>query len=169
MEQRRRPFYQKRAPSDLPPVFMRTVTLSFPSGRTAEEVVVRQRRRPAPGSSSLGCMELHPHPVLAADLDHPDELRVDLDPTPGVDWPSVREVSFVAREVPCRSSLASLHFLRPPAPAASISMSPFIRAGASLKSAAPCSCSGARSRAPRLLARHQQVVEGRAPRRLSRL
>jgi len=91
------PFYQKRAPSDLP-AWMRTVTLSFPSGRTAEEVVVDN----TPGLLwivNLGCMELHPHPVLASDLDHPNELRVDLDPTPGVDWQAVREVTMVAKAV----------------------------------------------------------------------
>jgi len=91
------PFYQKRAPSDLPS-WMRTVTLSFPSGRTAEEVVVDN---PAGllWIVNLGCMELHPHPVLASDLDHPNELRVDLDPTPGVDWSAVREVAMVAKSV----------------------------------------------------------------------
>jgi bifunctional non-homologous end joining protein LigD len=91
------PFYQKRAPSDLPP-WMRTVTLSFPSGRTADEVVVED----AAGLAwivNLGCMELHPHPVLAEDLEHPDELRVDLDPGPGVGWQDVREVAIVARAV----------------------------------------------------------------------
>jgi len=91
------PFYQKRAPSDLP-AWMRTITLSFPSGRTAEEVVVDN----VPGLLwivNLGCMELHPHPVLASDLDHPNELRVDLDPTPGVDWAAVREVTMVAKAV----------------------------------------------------------------------
>lgn len=85
------PFYQKRAPSDLPE-WMRTVTLSFPSGRTAEEVVVDD----AAGLAwivNLGCMELHPHPVRSGDLDHPDELRVDLDPQPGVEWSDVRAVA----------------------------------------------------------------------------
>ena len=85
------PFYQKRAPSDLP-AWMRTVTLSFPSGRTAEEVVVDD----AAGLAwivNLGCMELHPHPVHSGDLEHPDELRVDLDPQPGVEWNDVREVA----------------------------------------------------------------------------
>ena len=85
------PFYQKRAPSDLPE-WMRTVTLSFPSGRTAEEVVVDE----AAGLAwivNLGCMELHPHPVRTGDLDHPDELRVDLDPQPGVEWGDVRAVA----------------------------------------------------------------------------
>jgi bifunctional non-homologous end joining protein LigD len=85
------PFYQKRAPTDLPE-WMRTVTLSFPSGRTAEEVVVDE----AAGLAwivNLGCMELHPHPVRTGDLDHPDELRVDLDPQPGVEWGDVRLVA----------------------------------------------------------------------------
>jgi DNA ligase D-like protein (predicted polymerase) len=91
------PFYQKRAPSDLP-LWMRTVTLSFPSGRTADEVVVDD----AAGLAwivNLGCMELHPHPVCAEDLEHPDELRVDLDPGPGVGWEDVRRVAMLAREV----------------------------------------------------------------------
>jgi DNA ligase D-like protein (predicted polymerase) len=90
-------FYQKRAPTDLP-AYLRTVTLSFPSGRTAEEVVVDN----TPGLLwvvNLGCMELHPHPVLASDLDHPNELRVDLDPGPGVAWEDVRRVALAARDV----------------------------------------------------------------------
>jgi DNA ligase D-like protein (predicted polymerase) len=84
-------FYQKRAPSDLP-AWLRTVTLSFPSGRTAEEVVVDD----AAGLAwivNLGCLELHPHAVRASQLDHPDELRVDLDPGPGVGWADVRTVA----------------------------------------------------------------------------
>jgi len=85
------PFYQKRAPSDLPN-WMRTVTLSFPSGRTAEEVVVDDAAGLA-WIMNLGCMELHPHPVRSGDLDHPDELRVDLDPQPGVPWTDVRAVA----------------------------------------------------------------------------
>lgn len=91
------PFYQKRAPADLPP-FLRTVTLSFPSGRTAEEVVVDN----AAGLAwvvNLGCMELHPHPVRTGDLDHPDQLRVDLDPGPGVDFADVRKVAMEVRAV----------------------------------------------------------------------
>ena len=85
------PFYQKRAPDARPP-WLRTVTLSFPSGRTAEEVVVDD----AAGLAwvvNLGCMELHPHPVRSGDLEHPDELRVDLDPGPGVAWDDVRRVA----------------------------------------------------------------------------
>jgi bifunctional non-homologous end joining protein LigD len=84
-------FYQKRAPSDHP-AWLRTVTLAFPSGRTAEELVVDD----AAGLAwivNLGCIELHPHPVRSADLNHPDELRVDLDPGPGVSWDNVRTVS----------------------------------------------------------------------------
>jgi DNA ligase D-like protein (predicted polymerase) len=85
------PFYQKRAPAKRPS-FVRTVTLSFPSGRTAEELVVDD----AAGLLwvvNLGCIELHPHPVRASDLEHPDELRVDLDPGPGVSWGDVRRVA----------------------------------------------------------------------------
>ena len=84
-------FYQKRAPEKRPP-WLRTVTLSFPSGRTAEEIVVDD----AAGLAwvvNLGCIELHPHPVRSTDLDHPDELRVDLDPGPGVAWDNVRRVA----------------------------------------------------------------------------
>ena len=85
------PFYQKRAPSDRPS-WLRTVTLSFPSGRTAEEVVIDDDAGLA-WIVNLGCIELHPHPVRSADLDHPDELRVDLDPGPGVGWSDVRQVA----------------------------------------------------------------------------
>jgi bifunctional non-homologous end joining protein LigD len=84
-------FYQKRAPEKRPP-WLRTVILSFPSGRTAEEIVVDD----AAGLAwivNLGCIELHPHPVRSADLDHPDELRIDLDPIPGVSWDDVRRVA----------------------------------------------------------------------------
>src|SRR5258705_8843316 len=84
-------FYQKRAPTQRPP-WLRTVTLAFPSGRTAEEVVVDD----AAGLAwivNLGCIELHPHPVRSRDLDHPDELRIDLDPVPGVSWADVRRVA----------------------------------------------------------------------------
>lgn len=87
------PFYQKRAPDPKSrPPWLRTVTLSFSSGRTAEEVVLDD----AAGLAwvvNLGCIELHPHPVRAADLDHPDELRVDLDPGPGIGWDDVRRVA----------------------------------------------------------------------------
>src|SRR5271163_3680218 len=84
-------FYQKRAPAERPS-WLRTVTLSFPSGRTAEEIVVDDPAGLA-WIVNLGCLELHPHPVRSADLDHPDELRVDLDPGPGVGWADVRQVA----------------------------------------------------------------------------
>jgi len=91
------PFYQKRAP-DNRPEWLRIVTLSFPSGRTADEVVVDD----AAGLAwivNLGCIELHPHPVRTNDLDHPDELRIDLDPIPGVKWDQVRTVAIEAKNL----------------------------------------------------------------------
>ncbi|HUQ74216.1 MAG TPA: DNA primase small subunit domain-containing protein, partial [Burkholderiales bacterium] len=90
-------FYQKRAPESRPD-WIDVVELKFPSGRSAEEVVPRDAAGLA-WMANLGCLELHPHPVRAEDLDHPDELRVDLDPVPGVKWPQVREVAQVARTV----------------------------------------------------------------------
>ncbi|HVT97162.1 MAG TPA: non-homologous end-joining DNA ligase [Acidobacteriaceae bacterium] len=84
-------FYQKRAPTPRPD-WLRTVTLSFPSGRTAEEVVLDSVAGLV-WVGNLGCIELHPHAVRASDLDHPDELRIDLDPGPGVGWDDVRKVS----------------------------------------------------------------------------
>ena len=86
-------FYQKRAPASRPD-WIEVVTLSFPSGRTADEVVPRDVASLA-WLANLACLELHPHPVRAEDLDHPDELRVDLDPVPGVEWPQVQEVARV--------------------------------------------------------------------------
>ncbi len=90
-------FYQKRAPTQRPS-WLRTITLSFPSGRTAEEVVVDD----AAGLAwivNLGCIELHPHPVRSGDIDHPDELRVDLDPGPGVSWSDVRAVALEVKSL----------------------------------------------------------------------
>jgi bifunctional non-homologous end joining protein LigD len=90
-------FYQKRAPTDRPE-WLRTVTLAFPSGRTAEEIVVDD----AAGLAwivNLGCIELHPHAVRADKLEHPDELRVDLDPGPGVGWEDVRKVALEVEAV----------------------------------------------------------------------
>jgi bifunctional non-homologous end joining protein LigD len=90
-------FYQKRAPAERPP-WLRTTTLSFPSGRTAEELVVDD----AAGLAwivNLGCIELHPHPVRSTDLDHPDELRIDLDPGPGVSWADVRTVALEVKSL----------------------------------------------------------------------
>jgi DNA ligase D-like protein (predicted polymerase) len=88
-------FYQKRAPRSRPP-WIDVVTLQFPSGRTAEEIVPRDAAALV-WMANLACLELHPHPVRADDLDHPDELRVDLDPVPGVAWPQIRQVATVVR------------------------------------------------------------------------
>ena len=77
---------------------MEVVELKFPSGRSAREFVLRDPAQLA-WIVNLGCVDLHPHPVRADDLEHPDELRVDLDPVPGVPWPQVREVALLAREV----------------------------------------------------------------------
>src|SRR6266516_1210106 len=90
-------FYQKRAPNSRPD-WVETVELRFPSGRSAHEVVVRDAAALA-WVVNLGCVDLHPHPVRAADLEHPDELRVDLDPMPGVAWSQVLDVALAAREV----------------------------------------------------------------------
>ena len=90
------PFFQKRAPDNLPD-WIRTATLTFPSGRTADEIVIDE----AAGLAwvvNLGCIDLNPHPVRADDLDHPDELRVDLDPVPGVPWDHIRQVALATRE-----------------------------------------------------------------------
>jgi DNA ligase D-like protein (predicted polymerase) len=86
-------FYQKRAPKSRP-AWIEVAELRFPSGRSAEEVVPREAAALA-WMANLACLELHPHPVRAEDLEHPDELRVDLDPVPGVEWPQVREVARV--------------------------------------------------------------------------
>jgi bifunctional non-homologous end joining protein LigD len=90
-------FYQKRAPESRPD-WIEVVALKFPSGRTAEEVVPRDAAALA-WMANLACLELHPHPVLAEDLDHPNELRVDLDPVPGVEWRQVQDVARVVRAV----------------------------------------------------------------------
>src|SRR5881227_3773482 len=89
-------FFQKRAPTSRPE-WIETVVLSFPSGRTAEEIVVRDAAQLA-WIINLGCIDLNPHPVRANDLDHPDELRIDLDPVPGVEWPQIVDVAMVTKE-----------------------------------------------------------------------
>src|SRR3984957_2900316 len=90
-------FFQKRAPSSRPD-WLEAVVLSFPAGRTAEEIVVTD----AAGLvwvANLGCIDLNPHPIRADDIDHPDELRVDLDPIPGIGWPQIVRVALVGRDV----------------------------------------------------------------------
>src|ERR1700752_557850 len=91
------PFFQKRAP-DKRPDWVQTVELRFPSGRTADEVVVSDEAALA-WVINLGCIDLNPHPVRSSNLEHPDELRVDLDPVPGVEWPQIRDVAMVAAGV----------------------------------------------------------------------
>ena len=88
-------FYQKRAP-DSRPEWIEVVSLKFPSGRTAEEVVPRDAAALV-WMANLACLELHPHPVRAENLDHPDELRVDLDPVPGIEWPQIQQVATVVK------------------------------------------------------------------------
>jgi len=88
-------FYQKRAPASRP-AWIEVVALRFPSGRIAEEVVPRDAAALA-WMANLGCLELHPHPVRAEDLEHPDELRIDLDPVPGIEWPQLQAVARVVR------------------------------------------------------------------------
>ena len=90
-------FYQKRAPASRPD-WLEVVSLRFPSGRSAEEIVPRDAAALA-WMANLACLELHPHPVRADDLNHPDELRVDLDPVPGVEWLQIREVARVVHAV----------------------------------------------------------------------
>jgi bifunctional non-homologous end joining protein LigD len=90
-------FFQKRAPESRPP-WIDTVELRFPSGRSAVEVVPRDTATLA-WAVNLGCIDLNPHPVRADDLEHPDELRVDLDPVPGVEWPQILQVALVAQGV----------------------------------------------------------------------
>src|SRR5437588_3417276 len=91
------PFFQKRAPAQRPD-WIETVEVRFPSGRTAREVVVRDAAQLL-WIVNLGCIDLNPHPVRAEDLEHPDELRVDLDPGPGASWGDVRRVALIVREV----------------------------------------------------------------------
>ncbi|HEY1959535.1 MAG TPA: DNA polymerase domain-containing protein [Polyangiaceae bacterium] len=90
-------FFQKRAPEKRPD-WMKTVTLSFPSGRTADEIVITDAAQLA-WIANLGCVDLNPHPTRSNDLDHPDELRIDLDPVPGVGWKQIVETAGVVREV----------------------------------------------------------------------
>src|SRR5437867_2932118 len=89
-------FFQKRAPRSRPD-WIEVVELRFPSGRTADEIVVRDAAQLA-WIVNLGCIDLNPHPVRADDLDHPDELRVDLDPVPGIEWSQIRDVALVTKE-----------------------------------------------------------------------
>ncbi len=159
------PFYQKRAPDNRPP-WLRTVTLSFPSGRTAEEVVVDD----AAGLAwivNLGCIELHPHAVRAGDLDHPDELRVDLDPGPGVAWADVRAGRAGGERAARRAGAARL------AQDQRLARHPRQRAHRAAlvvhRRAARRAGAVARDRTARAHDRDVEVVEGGTPRRVPRL
>ena len=159
------PFFQKRAPDNRPD-WIRTATLTFPSGRTADEIVIDD----AAGLAwvvNLGCIDLNPHPVRAEDLDHPDELRVDLDPVPGVPWSQIREVALVAGRRSTRS--ASSAGRRRRARAGSTSTSGSSRAGRipEVRRAALALARDVERRAPD--AGDVEMVEGGAPRRLPRL
>ena len=158
-------FFQKRAPAARPP-WLDVVTLKFPSGRTAEELVPRE---PAAlvWMANLACLELHPHPVRADDVEHPDEMRVDLDPVPGVEWPQIRQVAGIVRAALGDFGLTgsaedvrlSWH-----AHLGSHRTAVDVRRGPQRR-ARP----GTRGGAARAGARHEQVVEGGAPRRVPRL
>jgi DNA ligase D-like protein (predicted polymerase) len=113
-------FYQKRAPASRPD-WIEVVTLRFPSGRSAEEVVPRDGAALL-WMANLACLELHPHPVRTDDLDHPDELRVDLDPVPGIEWPQIREVAQVVR-----ATLADFHLVGWPKTSGSRGMHVYVR------------------------------------------
>ncbi|NAS21903.1 DNA polymerase domain-containing protein [Herbidospora sp. NEAU-GS84] len=91
------PFFQKRAPAKRPG-WIDVAEFRYPSGRSAEEVVGRDLATVV-WCVNLGCVDLNPHSVRFPDIDHPDELRVDLDPVPGVPWPDIIEVALTARDV----------------------------------------------------------------------
>ena len=149
------------------PTWIEVVTLSFPSGRTADEIVPRDAAALA-WMANLACLELHPHPVRADDLDHPDELRVDLDPVPGVDVvadPRRRRASFTRRSTNSASSAGR----RRPDRAVSTCTCASSGGGAFTEVRRAAARARARGRTARAGARDEQVVEGRAPRRVSRL
>src|SRR5437868_5179467 len=100
------PFYQKKAPAPHPE-WVRTATVTFPSLRTAEEVICSDKATLA-WVINLGCIDLNPWAVRASDVDHPDELRIDLDPQPESSWADVRTVALVVRDVPAETGLHGL-------------------------------------------------------------
>ena len=158
-------FYQKRAPKSRPG-WIDVVELRFPSGRVAEEIVPRDAAALA-WLANLACLELHPHPVRAEDLEHPDELRVDLDPLPGITWKQVKEVTAVSRAV-----LDDFNLVGWPKTSGSRGMHICVRIERrwdfdEVRRAALALAREVERRAP--TARHQQVVEGGAPRCVRRL
>ena len=158
-------FFQKRAPANRPD-WLDSVVLSFPSGRVAEEIVISDAAGLA-WVANLGCIDLNPHPIRAGDLDHPDELRVDLDPVPGVQWPQIVNVALVARDVladfgltgwPKTSGSRGMHVYARIEPKLDLHRSPPGRGG-----------HGQGDRAPRAAGSDLAMVEGGAARRLRRL
>ena len=158
-------FFQKRAPTSRPD-WIETVELSFPSGRTAEEIVVRDAAQLV-WIVNLGCIDLNPHPVRSDDLDHPDELRVDLDPVPGIEWPQIRDVAMVTEEV--------LEDIRPDRVAEDLGLARDARVRADrtpVDVPRGPACRARRrpgGRTPGPGPRDEPVVEGGAPRRVPRL
>ena len=155
-------FYQKRAPESRPP-WVDVVSLSFPSGRTAEEVVPRDAATLA-WMANLACLELHPHPVRADDLDHPDELRIDLDPVPGVPWSQIQDVARIVR-----AALDDLGLVGWPKTSGSRGVHIYVRIRREwtfqeVRRAALAFARAVERRAPDT--RDEQVVEGGTPRRL---
>ena len=159
------PIWQKRVPKNIPD-WLQTATVAFPSGRTAEELVANDEAHLV-WAVNLGVIDFNPHPVRRADLDHPDELRVDLDPTPEVGWAEVRKTAMVVDEVLTRARPARLpedeRLQGHPRQRAH-------RARVGLHRGPPRRArAGPRGRAPRARPGDQQVVEGGAPRRVRRL
>ena len=157
-------FFQKRAPASRPD-WIDVATISFPSGRTADEIVPRDAAALA-WMANLACSELHPHPVRADDLDHPDELRVDLDPAPGVPWSQVLDIA-APRSCDARR-IQALGGRRRPDRAVCTCTYASSGGGDSARCARP-PWRRARNRAASTGARDEQVVEGGTPRRVSRL
>ena len=158
-------FFQKRAPKVRPP-WVEVVTIRFPSGRSAEEIVPRDRAALA-WMANLACLELHPHPVRADDLDHPDELRIDLDPVTGIAWSQVRDVARVVQE-----TLADFNLCGWPKTSGKRGLHVLVRIERRwthdvVRRAALALAREVERRVPEL--RDDQVVEGRAPRRVHRL
>ena len=158
-------FFQKRAPDNRPD-WIRTAELTFPSGRTADEIVLDEPAGLA-WVANLGCIDLNPHPVRADDLDHPDELRVDLDPVPGVPWSQIREVA-----LGCREALEAVGLVGWPKTSGSRGIHINVRIEPrwtypEVRRAALALARDVERRMPG--AGHVEMVEGGAPRRLPRL
>ncbi|MGI8775598.1 MAG: DNA polymerase domain-containing protein [Actinomycetota bacterium] len=91
-------FFQKRIPAKGTPEWIESATITFPSGRTADMPLIADAAHVV-WLVNLGCIDLNPWPVRSGDLDHPDELRVDLDPTPGIPFEHVRRTALIVNDV----------------------------------------------------------------------